>query len=135
MTMETDKTVENARRWLSKEFPNLKRKAQLSNVLPSSPVWDNQPKSTSFGNSQEEKLTTYIDAKTLTQATYDVLDVMSDKDTSRHATLLKLCFKDELDDVIVMERLCMSHRWFYQNKRNALIEFADLFEGWFDFKE
>lgn len=133
--METDdKIVGNARRWLSKEFPNLKRKAQLSNVLPSSPVWDSQPKSTGFGNSQEEKLTNYIDAKIITEAVYNVFDAMSDKDTSRHATLLRMCFKDELDDVIVMERLCMSERRFYQNKRTAFVEFAYLFEGWVDFK-
>lgn len=133
--MDEKKVVENARRWLSKEFPNLKRKAQLSSVLPSSPVWDSQPKSASFGNSQEEKLTTYIDAKTVTQAVYDVFDVMSDKDTSRHATLLKLCFKDELDDVVVIERMNMSERWFYQNKRNAFIEFAELFQCVIDFNE
>ena len=132
--MKTDETVKRARNWLSKDFQTHKRKASLSNVLPSSVSYDGMPSSPTFGNSQEDKLTTYVDAKTLTQAVYDVFDVMSDKDTSRHATLLRMCFKDELDDVIVMERLCMSERRFYQNKRTAFVEFAYLFEGWVDFK-
>lgn len=131
--MNTNYTAENVRRFLGNDFQTHRRKARLSNVLPSSPVWDSQPKSQSFGNSTDNNLVEYVHSKTLVEAVEAVLDVMSDKDTSRHASVLKLCFIHELDDFNVIERLNMSRRQFYFNKKNALLEFAELSVGIIDF--
>lgn len=133
--MEQNETVKRTRKWLSDDFQTHKRKASLSSVLPSAVSYDGMPSSPSFGNAQENKLVEYADSKVITEAVDAVINVMSDCETSRHATVLKLCFKDEVDDMAVMERLNMGDRSFYYNKHHALLEFAVLFEPWVNFNQ
>ncbi|MHD0286839.1 ArpU family phage packaging/lysis transcriptional regulator [Weissella tructae] len=131
--MQSNKTAENAKRFLSNDFQRHRQKARLSTVLPGAVTWDSQPGGSTYGNSQENKLVNYTYSKTLTESVYATFDVMSNKDTSRHKAILKMCFMDELDDIIVIQRLNMSDRSFYYNKRTALLEFAELFQEIIDF--
>mgnify|MGYP003365697332 FL=1 len=128
--MDKVEVAERVRKFLSYEFQTHRRKAQIANILPRSPTLSDEPRGGGYGNAQEDKLVEYLYSKQIVESFYIVIELLP-LDWKR---ILEMCYIDNLNDIVVMERLDLSRTTFYEYKQRALLEFAELFQWIVDFK-
>ena len=118
------------RKFLSNEFQTHRRKAQIANILPGSPTLSDDPRGGGYGNAQENKLVEYLYSKQIVESFYIVIELLP-LDWKR---ILEMCYIDNLNDIVVMDRIGVARSTFYEYKQRALLEFAELFQWIVDFK-
>lgn len=122
--------AERVRKFLSNEFQTHRRKAQIANILPGSPTLSDDPRGGGYGNAQENKLVEYLYSKQIVESFYIVIELLP-LDWKR---ILEMCYIDNLNDIVVMDRIGVARSTFYEYKQRALLEFAELFQWIVDFK-
>lgn len=126
MKYDETKTAVNVRRFLSTDFQRMRQKAQLANVLPVAIKYDGLPGRDGYENIVETRLSIYVDASQFVDTVMKVMSVVSDGKT-RHRQILKLRFVDDVSDGFIMSRIDMPRTTYFHNKKEALLEFADVF--------
>ncbi len=126
MKYDETKTAVNVRRFLSTDFQRMRQKAQLANVLPAAIKYDGLPGGDGYENIVETRLSIYVDASQFVDTVMKVMSVVSDGKT-RHQQILKLRFVDDVSDEFIMSRIDMPRTTYFHNKKQALLEFADVF--------
>lgn len=133
MKYDETKTAVNVRRFLSTDFQRMRQKAQLANVLPAVITYDGLPGGDGYENTVETHLSIYVDASKFVDTVMKVLAVISD-DKTQHRKILTLRFVDDISDEFVMSRIDMPRTTYFHNKKQALLEFADVFAPIIDFR-
>lgn len=128
--MDKVEVAERVRKFLSYEFQTHRRKAQIANILPRSPTLSDEPRGGGYGNAQENKLVEYLYSKQIVESFYIVIELLP-LDWKR---ILEMCYIDNLNDIVVMERLDLSRTTFYEYKQRALVEYAELSQWIVDFE-
>lgn len=128
--MDKVEVAERVRKFLSNEFQTHRRKAQIANILPGSPTLRDDPRGVGYGNAQENKLVEYLYSKQIVESFYIVIELLP-LDWKR---ILEMCYIDNLNDIVVMDRIGVARSTFYEYKQRALLEFAELFQWIVDFK-
>ncbi|WP_169922443.1 ArpU family phage packaging/lysis transcriptional regulator [Lactobacillus terrae] len=126
--VDVEKTENNVRNYFSNKFPQLVMKAGYSMSQLKSPVIDDMPSSTPYGNTVEKQLVAYIDARLVVIETI----VAIDRCPIKYQRLLRLKYIDELPNYIIMERLGYEKTQYYENTKKAYIWFANSFERTMD---
>ncbi|WP_164966345.1 ArpU family phage packaging/lysis transcriptional regulator [Companilactobacillus metriopterae] len=101
--VDVEKTENNVRNYFSNRFPKLVMKAGYSMSQLKSPVIEDMPSSTAYGNSVE------IDARLVVIETI----VAIDRCQIKYQRLLRLKYIDELPNYIIMERLGYEKTQYY----------------------
>lgn len=128
--MDKVEVAERVRKFLSNEFQTHLRRAQIANILPGSPTLSDDPRGGGYGNAQENKLVEYLYSKQIVESFYIVIELLP-LDWKR---ILEMCYIDNLNDIVVMDRIGVARSTFYEYKQRALLEFAELFQWIVDFK-
>lgn len=130
VVLDKVEVAERVRKFLSNEFQTHRRKAQIANILPGSPTLSDDPRGGGYGNAQENKLVEYLYSKQIVESFYIVIELLP-LDWKR---ILEMCYIDNLNDIVVMNRIGVARSTFYEYKQRALLEFAELFQWIVDFK-
>jgi ArpU family phage transcriptional regulator len=130
VVLDKVEVAERVRKFLSNEFQTHLRRAQIANILPGSPTLSDDPRGGGYGNAQENKLVEYLYSKQIVESFYIVIELLP-LDWKR---ILEMCYIDNLNDIVVMDRIGVARSTFYEYKQRALLEFAELFQWIVDFK-
>lgn len=123
--IDYDKTADNVLEFLTNNFyyPRIYRiYTQANPEHLQSPSLSGMPKS-NYGNSNEEKMTKYIEAK----AIVDGVNQTYSKGSKELRVVLDNIFGN-ITTITAMEKLHFEKARYYQIKKRALNEFADVFE-------
>lgn len=117
-------TAENVLYFLKQHYEKQLRVYQSTNMANlQSPSISDMPKGSIYGNSNEEKMTKFLSAKMIVDGFNHTLEVGSYE--------LKIVCQNVLGKITAneaMERLYLERTRYYEVKRRALNEFADIFE-------
>lgn len=126
--LNTYKTEDNARNFLTDEFPRFVVKAGYSMVDVRSPRFSALPKSTPVGNGAEDAMVDHADAPRIATAAVNAIRRCPDK----YQKILSMAYILELTDDEIIEQVPYERSQYYRLKSEALRWFADAFENTFD---
>lgn len=126
--VNTSETEDNARNFLTEEFPRFVVKAGYSSVDIKSPRFSAIPRGTSVDNGVENNMIEHIDAPRIVNAVIDAINRCPEK----YRKILKLCYVDQLSESAILARLNYERSTYYRLKALALNWFADAFESTMD---
>lgn len=124
MEVDTIKTAAKVRKFFKQDYPKLMLWAGVNASYIKSPVITDEPKSPSFGNRAEEKISKRIYAQQTLASVSKAIGVISEE--SR--LILVGVYVENKDAWSMCENLGCERSRYQQKKRKAENEFADAFE-------
>lgn len=119
---QTFKAVKN---FFKYDYPAIKRLSRRDPTGISSPSITGMPSGDSDGNSTENRLVNWVDARQAKQATADAISYCSR--WSRKILTIWGLEGNVDDDRIVIDQLHFSDSWYYEHRKIAVIEFAEAY--------